>query len=62
MDDYADNFTDVTATFGQVAVAGSSAGNLEAIGDRGWFQVQLTAGWNYVINVQRQQATNSPRP
>ncbi len=55
IDDFRNSLTDTTHPFGSVAVNGSSTGTLEVIGDRDWFQVQLTAGTSYLITVQGQQ-------
>jgi FG-GAP-like repeat/Bacterial pre-peptidase C-terminal domain len=57
-DDYADTLTDTSAPFGQVAVNGSNAGALEATGDRDWFQVQLTAGVAYRIDLKGQSSSS----
>jgi Ca2+-binding RTX toxin-like protein len=51
-DDYADQFNDTTAPYGQVAVGGSSTGHLESAGDRDWFRVTLTAGVTYVFDLR----------
>jgi hypothetical protein len=51
-DDFRDSLSDATAPFGQVAVNGATSGNLEFKGDRDWFQIQLTAGGIYVIDLQ----------
>jgi hypothetical protein len=51
-DDYADSLIDPSAPFGQVAVNGSAAGQLEVAGDRDWFQVQLNAGATYTMDLQ----------
>ena len=51
-DDYADNINDPTAPFGQLAIGGSSAGNIEIAGDRDWFRVTLTAGITYVFDLK----------
>ena len=50
-DDFANSFTDRTHPFGQVVVNGVAAGSLEVTGDRDWFQVQLTAGVRYLLNL-----------
>jgi Ca2+-binding RTX toxin-like protein len=51
-DDYADHINDTTAPFGQVAVGGSSTGNLETVGDRDWFRVTLAAGITYTFDLR----------
>jgi hypothetical protein len=55
-DDFRDSLGDATAPFGQVAINGSSTGNLEVTGDRDWFSIQVVAGASYLLNVQGQQA------
>jgi len=55
-DDFRDSLTDTTLPFGQAVVGGSRTGDLEVEGDRDWFQVQLTAGTSYRIDLQGQQA------
>jgi hypothetical protein len=55
-DDFRDSLADATAPFGQVVVNGSGTGRLEVAGDRDWFQINLTAGASYVINLQGLQA------
>ncbi|MDB4890293.1 MAG: repeat-containing protein, partial [Gemmatimonadetes bacterium] len=47
-DDYAGDAT----TSGQITPGGTAQGNLERLGDRDWFQIQLTAGTGYLINLQ----------
>src|SRR5882757_1185081 len=54
-DDFRDSLAD-TGAFGQVPINGFSFGNLEVIGDRDWFSVNLSAGTTYVINLQGLQA------
>jgi len=51
-DDYADSLADHTAPIGTVSVDGVASGTIETLGDRDWFQVQLTAGKSYVIDLQ----------
>jgi hypothetical protein len=51
-DDFADSLSDTTAPFGPLAVNGSASGNLESVGDRDWFQIQLNAGTSYVLALQ----------
>jgi hypothetical protein len=51
-DDFADSLSDSTAPFGQLAINGSAAGDLESVGDRDWFQIQLNAGTSYVLALQ----------
>ncbi len=51
-DDYADSFTDATAPFGSIAVGGLATGNLEALADRDWFRVSLTAGATVMIDLE----------
>jgi len=54
-DDFRDSLTDTTAPLGQIAVNGTSTGNLEIAGDRDWFQIQLTAGNRYFIDLKGQE-------
>jgi hypothetical protein len=53
-DDFADSMTDATSPLGDVVVNGTSTGVLEAVGDRDWFRVQLTAGATYRFDLQGQ--------
>jgi len=53
-DDFADSPTDATSPLGDVAVNVTSTGTLEAVGDRDWFRVQLTAGATYTLDLQGQ--------
>jgi Ca2+-binding RTX toxin-like protein len=53
-DDFADSFGDASHPFGQLQVGAPFAGTLQAIGDRDWFKVTLTAGVDYVINLSGQ--------
>ena len=46
-DDYANN----TSTTGYLAVGGSTTGNLEVMGDRDWFAIDLQAGAQYRFNL-----------
>jgi Matrixin/Bacterial pre-peptidase C-terminal domain/FG-GAP-like repeat len=46
-----DDFAGNSGTTGQVSVGNSVTGNLEAIGDRDWFRVQLNAGTTYTIDL-----------
>jgi len=55
-DDYADTLGDTTAPFGQIALGSSATGQLEQLGDRDWFQIQLSAGRAYTVNLEGQQA------
>jgi hypothetical protein len=48
-DDFADSFTDATHPFGQLTVGADFHGTLQAIRDRDWFKVTLSAGTDYVI-------------
>lgn len=50
-DDYANSLGDTTHPMGLASVNGSVTGNLEAAGDRDWFQVQLTGGTSYQFNL-----------
>ena len=50
-DDYANNLTDTARRFGQVAIGGSTTGNLEVSGDRDWFRVRLEAGTSYTLDL-----------
>ena len=54
-DDFRNSLTDTTHPFGLVAVGNTSTGNLEVVGDRDWFQVQVNAGTSYQITVLGQQ-------
>src|SRR6185312_17537342 len=51
-DDFANSLADTSHPFGQVAINGSSSGNLETAGDRDWFRVQLAAGTTYLLSLQ----------
>ena len=54
-DDFANSLTDTTHPMGQVNAGGSSTGNVDFLGDRDWFRVQLVGGTKYTINLQGQQ-------
>jgi len=51
-DDFANSLADTSHPFGQVAINGSSSGDLETAGDRDWFRVQLAAGTTYLLSLQ----------
>jgi hypothetical protein len=55
-DDFADSLVDVTHPIGQATLTGVAAGQLEAAGDRDWFQVQLNAGFAYAIALEGKSA------
>jgi len=60
-DDFADSFGDVSNPFGQLSVEGAVSGNLEVIGDRDWFEVNLIAGQTVQFNlVGRQSGAVAP--
>ena len=48
----ADDFTETTATSGQIAVNGSTTGNIQFSGDEDWFKVNLTSGLTYKIDLE----------
>lgn len=50
-DDFANSLTDTARPIGQASVNGEAAGNLESLGDRDWFRVQLTGGTTYQVNL-----------
>lgn len=50
-DDFANSLGDTARPFGLVAANGSATGNLESVGDRDWFRVQLTAGTTYEVSL-----------
>ena len=54
-DDFANSLTDTTHPMGQVNAGGSSTGNMDFLGDRDWFRVQLVGATKYTINLQGQQ-------
>ncbi len=47
-----DDFAAGTGTTGTVAVGGSATGNVETVGDRDWFAVELVAGRTYTIDLR----------
>jgi Ca2+-binding RTX toxin-like protein len=51
-DDFRDSLTDTTAPLGQLGLNQSTTGRLEVTGDRDWFQMSLTAGVSYLIDLQ----------
>jgi Ca2+-binding RTX toxin-like protein len=50
-DDYANGLGDTAAPMGQIAVGGALQATLQQAGDRDWFQVTLTAGSTYRIDM-----------
>jgi Ca2+-binding RTX toxin-like protein len=50
-DDFADSFTDTTASFGTLLIGGTRTGSIELSGDRDWFRVSLTAGTQYSFDL-----------
>ena len=50
VDDYADSFANRSRPFGHVEVGHEHFARLGTRGDRDWFEVQLTAGVNYVLD------------
>ena len=50
-DDFANSFTDTAHPFGQLTIGTAMAGNIEIIGDRDWYAVQLNAGTDYVASL-----------
>jgi serralysin len=61
-DDFADSLTDTGSPFGLITLNATSTGNLEAVGDRDWFRVQLTAGSSYIFNLQGQPTNGGTLP
>jgi Ca2+-binding RTX toxin-like protein len=51
-DDFADSLEDATAPFGNLALGGSTTGNLETAGDIDWFRITLTAGHRYRFDME----------
>ncbi len=47
----ADDYLDTVDTTGSITIGGSSSGIIEESGDRDWFQISLTAGQNYVFQI-----------
>jgi len=47
-----DDFQANLATAGVVSIGGTATGNVEVTGDHDWFRVQLTAGVQYVFDLQ----------
>lgn len=54
-DDFANSLGDTSHPYGPLSVGGSATGSLEAVADRDWFSVQLTAGTSYTIKLTGSQ-------
>lgn len=51
-DDYRNTLTDTSHPFGSIAMNDTTAGTIDYVGDRDWFQTSLAAGHHYVIREQ----------
>jgi len=48
-----DQYSANTSTTGTISVGGSVTSTIDSRGDRDWFKIQLTAGKNYVFNLNK---------
>lgn len=48
-----DQFAANTGTTGTIAIGGNIASNIDSLGDHDWFKIALTAGKNYVFNLNK---------
>ncbi len=54
----ADDFSATTATTGRVTAGGNATGQIEIASDTDWFQISLTAGRAYTVNLQGSGSAN----
>jgi len=57
-----DQFSANTSTTGTINVGGSVSSTIDSLGDHDWFKIQLTAGKNYVFNLNKVGGTGLADP